>query len=68
MYGDEKVNVAHFVLFSVFLVLGGFVILCCICRFSLCSKVRLIGILFPYINDDARSKSLQMLDYFLKMF
>ena len=41
MYGDENVNVAHFVLFSVFLVLivGGFVILCCICRFSLCSKV-----------------------------
>ena len=39
MYGDEKVNVAHFVLFSVFLVGGGFVILCCICRFSFCSKV-----------------------------
>ena len=39
MYGDEKVNVAHFVLFSVFLVGGGFVILCCICCFSFCSKV-----------------------------
>ena len=32
--GEEKVKVAHFVLFSVFLVGGGVVILCCICCFS----------------------------------
>ena len=38
MCGEEKVMVAHFVLFSVFLV-GGGVILCCICCFSFCSKV-----------------------------
>jgi hypothetical protein len=36
---EEKVKVAHFVLFSVFLVGGGVVILCCICCFSFCSKV-----------------------------
>ena len=34
----EKVKVAHFVLFSVFLI-GGGVILCRICCFSFCSKV-----------------------------
>ena len=34
MCGEEKVKVAHFVLFSVFLVGGGVVILCCICCFS----------------------------------
>jgi len=39
MCGEEKVKVAHFVLFSVFLVGGGIVILCCICSFSFCSRV-----------------------------
>ena len=38
-WGEEKVKVAHFVLFSEFAVGGGFAILCCICCFSLCSKV-----------------------------
>jgi hypothetical protein len=38
MCGEEKVIVAHFVLFLALLVGGGFVILCCICHFSLCSK------------------------------
>jgi len=42
--GEEKVKVAHFVLFSVFLVGGGVVILCCIRCFSFCS--RLVGKLF----------------------
>jgi hypothetical protein len=37
--GEEKVNVAHFLLFSVFLAGGGFIILCCICRFSFFSTV-----------------------------
>ena len=35
----EKVKVVHFVLFSVFLVGGGVVILCCIYCFSFCSRV-----------------------------
>ena len=35
----EKVKEAHFVLFSLFLVGGGVVILCCICCFSFCSMV-----------------------------
>jgi len=39
MCGEEKVKVAHFVLFSVFLVGGGVVILYCICCFSFCSRV-----------------------------
>jgi len=39
MCGEEKVKVVHFVLFSVFLVGCGVVILCCICCFSFCSKV-----------------------------
>jgi len=42
MCGEEKVKVAQFV-FSVFLV-GGGVILCCICCFSFCSRV--VGKLF----------------------
>jgi len=37
--GEEKVKCAHFVLFSEFAVGGGLAILCCICCFSLCSKV-----------------------------
>jgi len=44
MCGEEKVKVDHFVLFSVFLVGGSVVILCCICRFSFCSRV--VGKLF----------------------
>jgi hypothetical protein len=39
MCGEEKVNVAHFLSFSVFLAGGGFVVLCSISRFSLCSMV-----------------------------
>ena len=39
MCGEEKVKVAYFVLFSVFLFGGGVVIWCCICCFSFCSKV-----------------------------
>jgi len=39
MCGEEKVKVAHFVLFSLFLVGGGVVILCCICCFSFYSRV-----------------------------
>jgi len=35
---EQKVKVAHFVLFSWFAVGDGFVTLCCICCFSLCSK------------------------------
>ena len=39
MCGEEKVKVAHFELFSVFLVGGGVVILCCICcRAQLCGQ------------------------------
>ena len=38
MCGEEKVKVAHFVLFCVFFV-GGGVILCCICCFSFCRRV-----------------------------
>ena len=43
---EEKVQVAHFVLLSWFAVGGGFVFLCCICCFSLCSKVfvKLLGV------------------------
>jgi len=44
MCGEEKVKVAHFVLFSVFLVGDGIVILCCIRCFSFCSRV--VGKLF----------------------
>jgi hypothetical protein len=36
---EEKVKVAHFVLFSEFAVGGGFANLRCICCLSLCSKV-----------------------------
>ena len=43
MCGEEKVKVANFVLFSVFLV-GGGIILCCICCFSFYSRV--VGKLF----------------------
>jgi len=39
MCGEEKVNVAHFLLLLAFLAGGGFVIFCCICRFSFCSTV-----------------------------
>ena len=39
MHGEEKVKVAHFFLFSVFLVGGGIAVLHCICCFSLCSKL-----------------------------
>ena len=41
MCGEEKIKVAHFVLFSVFLVGGGVVILCCIC----CFLVFVVGLL-----------------------
>jgi len=43
----EKVKVVHFVLFSVFLVGGGVVSLCCICCFSFCSRV--VGKLFDVV-------------------
>ena len=46
MCGEEKVKVAHFVLFSVFLVGGGVVILCCICCLSFCSRVVLSCLLW----------------------
>jgi hypothetical protein len=39
MCGEQKVNVAHFMLFSVLLAGGGSVILCCVHRFIFCSAV-----------------------------